>query len=63
MVYDREPVLPFEHALRAVADCKVQSLADRVHAMVQVLHLHVEPLLGRLITGHATQIAAGGTWL
>ena len=37
VVYSREPVLPLEHALRAAVDCKVKRVAERVHAMEQVV--------------------------
>ena len=37
VVYGREPVLPLEHALRAVTDCPVQLVADCVSCMSQTV--------------------------
>ena len=33
VLYGREPVLPFEHAVHALVDVKTASVADRVHLM------------------------------
>ena len=37
MVYGRKPVLPLEHALCAFVNCKVKTVAKRVHAMKEVV--------------------------
>ena len=33
VLYNHEPVLPFEHAVHALVDIKTASMADRVHLM------------------------------